>query len=131
MTVSIMVVEDEALVALDISERLRGLGYAVPCMLSSGEDAVARAVELKPALVLMDIGLKGDMDGIEAAVQIRAQLNIPCVFITAYGDEKTFERAAAAQPCGYIYKPFDGNDLQDCVNSAILNTGTKTEGMKW
>ena len=96
MTVCIMVVEDEALVALDISERLRGLGYAVPCMVSSGEDAVAQAAELKPALVLMDIGLKGDMDGIEAAVRIRAQLNIPCVFITAYGDNKTFERAAAA-----------------------------------
>jgi len=130
MTVSIMVVEDEALVALDISERLRGLGYAVPCMLSSGEDAVARAVELKPALVLMDIGLKGDMDGIEAAVQIRAQLNIPCVFITAYSDTKTFKRAAAAKPYGYIYKPFNDKDLRGCVEKAHLEVSMETESMK-
>ena len=130
MTVSIMVVEDESLVALDISERLRSLGYEVPCMLSSGEDAIRHAGELKPALVLMDIGLKGDMDGIEAAEKIGTQLNIPCVFITAYGDTKTFKRAAAAKPYGYIYKPFDDTDLRGCVESALLNASMETESMK-
>ena len=130
MTVSIMVVEDESLVALDIAERLRGLCYEVPCMVSTGEDAVRKAGELKPALVLMDIGLKGDMDGIEAATRIRAQFNIPVVFLTAYQDDKTFKKAAAAKPYGYILKPFDDTDLRGCVESALLNAATKTETMK-
>jgi len=130
MTVSIMVVEDESLVALDISERLRSLGYEVPCMLSSGEDAIRHAGELKPALVLMDIGLKGDMDGIEAASEIRAQFDIPVVFLTAYQDDKTFKRAAAAKPYGYIYKPFNDKDLRGCVEKAHLEVSMETESMK-
>ena len=130
MTVSIMVVEDESLVALDIAERLRGLGYTVPCMVSTGEDAVRKAGELKPALVFMDIGLKGDMDGIEAATRIRAHFNIPVVFLTAYQDDKTFKNAAAAKPYVYILKPYDDTDLRDYVESALLNTDVEIESMK-
>ena len=129
MTVSIMVVEDECLVALDIATRLSSLGYAVPCMCSTGEDAIRQAGELKPALVLMDIGLKGDMDGIEAASEIRAQFDIPVVFLTAYQDDKTFKRAAAAKPYGYIYKPFNDKDLRGCVEKALHSTGTETESV--
>ena len=129
MTVAIMVVEDECLVALDIATRLSSLGYAVPCMVSTGKDAIRKAGELKPALVFMDIELKGDMDGIEAAVKIREQFDIPVVFITAYDDKKTIERAAAAKPCGYICKPFNDAILKNCVEKALLSTGTETESV--
>ena len=130
MTVSIMVVEDECLVALDIADRLRVMGYEVPCMVSTGEDAVRKAGELKPALVLMDIGLKGEMDGIEASIKIRNQFNVPVVFITAYTDNKTFKNAAAAKPYGYIYKPFDDADLRGCVESALLTASTETQSIQ-
>ncbi len=127
--IGIMVVEDESLVSLDISARLRHLGYVVPCTVSTGKDAVLKAGELKPALVLMDIGLKGDMDGIEAAIQIRARFNIPVIFLTAYGDNKTFESARAAEPYGYIYKPFDDADLRACVEAALLKVSLENLSM--
>ncbi len=130
MTISIMVVEDESIVAVYMADRLRGLGCEVPCMVSTGEDAIRKAVELKPSLVFMDIDLKGDMDGIEAAVKIREQLNIPVVFVTAYDDKKTFERAAAAKPYGYIRKPFNDKMLKDCVEKALLKVASETENKK-
>ena len=89
----IMVVEDEGIVARDIQNRLKGLGYAVPAIASSGLEAVKKAAETQPDLVLMDIRLKGDMDGVKAAEQIGARFNIPIIYLTAYADEETLERA--------------------------------------
>ena len=103
----ILVVEDELVVATDIQQRLVSLGYEVPSIASTGEEAVQLAAEGKPDLVLMDIVLPGGMDGVEAANQIRQQLDIPVVFLTAHSDEHTFGRAKMSDPFGYVVKPFE------------------------
>src|SRR5437016_7988221 len=108
----ILVVEDEAIVAEDIQSRLENLGYAVPAVASSGEEAMRKAVETHPDIVLMDIVLKGNMDGVEAAEQMRDRFNIPVVYLTAYSDDSTFQRAKAAEPLGYVLKPFEERELQ-------------------
>jgi len=115
----ILIVEDERITAEDIRLSLGGLGYAVTGMASSGEEAIRKAEELHPDLVLMDIVLGGDMDGIEAAEIIRARFNIPVVYLTAYADEKTLERAKVTQPFGYILKPFDGRELRSNIEMAL------------
>ena len=89
----IMVVEDEAIVALDIQSKLESKGYEVPAVVSTGEDAVQKAGETRPDMVLMDIQLEGEMDGVEAAAQIRSNFEIPVVYLTAFSDEKTLQRA--------------------------------------
>jgi CheY-like chemotaxis protein len=96
----IMVVEDENIVAMEIQSIVESLGYAVSAVASSGEEAIRKAAETRPDLVLMDIKLKGDMDGIETAGQIRARFNIPAVYLTAYADENTLQRAKITEPYG-------------------------------
>ncbi|MFQ5616738.1 MAG: response regulator, partial [Anaerolineales bacterium] len=98
----ILVVEDENIVAMDIQNRLRRLGYAVPAVVSSGEEAIDKAAETHPDLVLMDIKLKGEMDGVAAAEQIRARFGIPAIYLTANADEATLQRAKITQPYGYL-----------------------------
>ncbi len=115
----ILVVEDESIVAEDIRRNLQNLGYVVPAAASSGEDAIKMAEELSPDLVLMDIVLKGEIDGIEAAEQIRSRFNIPVVYLTAYSDEKTLERAKITEPFGYIIKPFKERELQINIEIAL------------
>jgi CheY-like chemotaxis protein len=102
----ILVVEDEGIVALHLAQRLEGLGHTVPLVVGSGVEAVRQAVAVRPDLVLMDIHLQGEMDGIEAAKQIRAQGDIPVVYLTAYADEPTLQRAKITEPFGYVLKPF-------------------------
>jgi len=108
---SILIVEDERIVALDIQSSLENCGYLVVGQTDRGEEAVQKAAELRPDLVLMDIGLKGEMDGIEAAEQIRRRLDVPVIFLTAFADQSTLERARLAEPFGYILKPFDQREL--------------------
>ena len=108
----IMVVEDERITAMEIVDRLEDFGYSVPATATSGEDAVKKAEEFTPDLILMDIMLEGNMDGIQAAEQIRKHLDIPVVYLTAYADEGTFGRAKITQPFGYILKPFDERELK-------------------
>ena len=84
----ILIVEDDGVVARDIQNRLKNLGFGAPTMVPSGEEAIEKVKEHKPDLVLMDIMLKGEMNGIEAAGQIRSQFNVPVVYLTAYADEK-------------------------------------------
>jgi excisionase family DNA binding protein len=115
----ILVVEDEIVVAMDIQKSLTSLGYSSPNVVFTGSDAVQIAVETHPDLVLMDIRLKGDMDGIEAAEQIRRRLDIPVVYLTAYADEQTLERAKRTQPYGYILKPFREKDLESSIEVAL------------
>ena len=119
MSANILVVEDERLVARHLKTSLNLMGYEVPAMVASGKEAVEQAVSLQPHLVLMDIWLKGDMDGIAAAEQIQAQLNIPVVFLTAYGDEATLRRAKITQPYGYILKPFEEKELRVTMEIAL------------
>ncbi|WP_414526418.1 ATP-binding protein [Nodularia chucula] len=118
--VRILVVEDEVIVARTIANQLTQLGYMVTGKASSGEVAIAKALETKPQLVLMDIILKGNMDGIAAAASIRDQLDIPVIFLTAYGDDQTLQRAKLTQPFGYVVKPFTAKDLKIAVEIGLL-----------
>ena len=89
----ILIVEDEAIIAMEIENQLQGLGYEVTSIVDTGEKAIKKAEEDKPDLMLMDIRIKGEMDGIEAAEEIRNRFGIPVVFSTAYLDEERIERA--------------------------------------
>ena len=120
-TVGILIVEDEVLVALELQSHLQGLGYKIVDTITSGATAVKQARALQPDLVLMDIRLDGSMDGIEAARQIRAAQDIPIIFLTAFGDKNTLERAKQTAPFGFILKPFKERDLFATIEVA-LNT---------
>jgi two-component system, cell cycle sensor histidine kinase and response regulator CckA len=115
----IMIVEDESIVAEDMKTMLEGFGYAVPAIAFSGEEAVKKALDIRPDLVLMDIVLKGNMSGMEAVERIRAQADLPVVYVTAYADENTVRRAKITEPFGYILKPFDGRELQTAIEIAL------------
>jgi PAS domain S-box-containing protein len=115
----ILVVEDEAITAKDLQDELRGLGYDAPAIASSGEGAIKKAEEIKPDLVLMDIVLKGDMDGIEAAERICDLFDIPVVYVTAYLDEERLEKTKVTEPYGYIIKPFGDKDLRPVIEMAL------------
>jgi PAS domain S-box-containing protein len=115
----ILVVEDENIVAMDIERGLRHLGYSVVGRASRGEDAIEQAAEHQPDLVLMDIRLKGALDGVEAADRIRRQFSIPVVFLTAYADEPTLERAKRAEAYGYLLKPFEESELHSVIEVAL------------
>lgn len=115
----ILIVEDENIVAFNIQSRLEGLGYTVTAVSSSGEVALQKVEETRPNLVLMDIKLKGTLDGIQAAEQIRRQFQIPVVYLTAYTDEETLYRAKLTEPYGYILKPFEARDLGTTIEMAL------------
>ena len=115
----ILVVEDESIIAKDIQNMLKNLGYEVPAIAFTAEEAIEKAAETRPDLVLMDIRLRGDMDGIKAAEQIRSQLDVPVVYLTAYADADTLERAKLTEPFGYIVKPFEERDLHTTVEVAL------------
>jgi CheY-like chemotaxis protein len=117
----IMVVEDERITALDLKRRLESFGYHVPPIASTGAEAILRAAETRPDLILMDIMLKGPIDGITAAQQIRLTCDIPTVFLTAYSDEATIERAKETQPLGYLLKPFEEGSLRSTIEIALNN----------
>lgn len=121
----VLVVEDESIVAMDIRTSLIRLGYDVPAIIYSGEAAIKKTEELLPDLVLMDINLNGKMDGIEAAQQIHDRFNIPVVYLTAYSDEKTLERANVTEPFGYIIKPFEDRELHVAIKIALYKHRTE------
>ena len=127
---NILIVEDESIVAKDIQHSLKKLGYTVVGMCSTGEDAIKTAEEVKPDLVLMDIMLKGDMSGIEAAGQIREKFNIPIIYLTAYADESTLSKAKVSEPYGYIIKPFKEIDLHTSIEMAIYKHEKETDVKK-
>ncbi len=115
----ILVVEDETLVARHIQNMVGGLGYEVVGVTATGEEAVAIALREKPELVLMDIMLRGPMDGIAAAREIWQSLNVPVVYLTAYADESTLHRAKLTQPFGYLLKPFEERELYTAIEMAL------------
>lgn len=115
----ILVVEDETIIALNLKENLESLGYAVVGIAASGEKAVEKATQLRPDLVLMDIQLKGSMDGIQAAQQIWESLSIPVIFVTGHSDPSTLERATITAPFGYILKPVKEKDLSVAITIAL------------
>src|ERR671923_2348874 len=115
----ILVVEDEGTLAITIQDILENFGYAVPAIVYSGEEALQKVAELQPDLVLMDIRLEGSMDGVEAAEQIRSDFNIPVVYLTAYMDDITVQRAMITEPFGFIPKPFEPRELHIAVELAL------------
>lgn len=107
----IMIVEDENIIALDLKLRLSNLGYNVAAVVHTGEDAIKNAAILNPDLILMDVVLRGDMDGVQAAEKIKSIKDTPIIFITAYSDENTLQRAQRLSPFGYLIKPFNEREL--------------------
>lgn len=116
---NVFVVEDEAIVSKDIQHSLKKLGYNVLGAASTGEKAIEMVGELKPDIVLMDIMLKGQLTGIEASEQIKAHLDIPVIYLTAYADEATLAKAKVTEPYGYIIKPFKEIDIHTSIEMAI------------
>ena len=115
----VMVVEDELIVAEDLTHWLASLGYTVGARAATGQEAVQRCEATRPDLILMDILLPGDMDGIEAAEIIRQRFDIPVVYITASSDDATLSRAKVTEPFGYILKPFDERGLYSTIEMAL------------
>ena len=116
----ILIVEDEQLVALEMQEYLKTLGYDVPETASAGETAIDQAAALRPNLVLMDIQLSGQMDGVEAAETIYARFEIPVIYLTAHSDTTTLERAKLTAPFGYVIKPYSKQELHIAIECALV-----------
>ena len=119
MNESIMIVEDEVIVAMDMKRKLEKLGYSVPASVSSGDEAIKCAADFAPDLILMDINMNEGIDGIEASKAILNERDIPIVYITAYADDSTVSRAKETNPFGYIVKPFDAADLRSSIEISL------------
>jgi CheY-like chemotaxis protein len=117
--VRVLIVEDEVLTARAIAGDLAGLGYAVIGFARSGEEAIDMATQAHPDVVLMDITLKGTMDGVSATHRIQTGLDIPVIYLTASSDAETVKRALYSSPYGYIVKPFREQDLHDAIRDAL------------
>ncbi len=135
----ILVVEDERITAEDIKDGLKSLGYEVPAVVHSGEEAVLKAGELQPDLILMDIQLEGKMDGIEAAGQIKKDFDIPVIYLTAYSDEGTVKRAKMTEPSGYVlkepsgfvHKPFKESELHTIIELTLYRHEMEKNHDRW
>lgn len=119
MTAKIMLVEDEIIVAMDVQQRLEILGYEVVAHAVSGEEAVQLVQKTNPNLILMDIKIKGGMDGIETAARIRDSFDIPIIYVTAFSDETTIQRASLTEAFGYLIKPFEDRELRSAIEVAL------------
>jgi CheY-like chemotaxis protein len=120
----ILIVEDENIIALDIRSMLEDLGYMVSAIASSGEESIQKASKMKPDLVLMDIKIKGRIDGVSAGKEIYKQFRIPIVYLTAYSDQATINRINGGKngnPSTVINKPFDEGELQTVINNTLFH----------
>lgn len=124
---TILVVEDEGIVAQEIKSRLEKSGYSVCAVAHDGKTAISQAETMQPDLVLMDIRLKGGMDGIAAAERIRDRLHLPVVYLTAYTDSGTLERAKMMEPFGYVVKPFETRSLMASIEIALHRHRSESE----
>lgn len=123
----VLIVEDEAVIAMDLTRRLQKLGYRVATTVPSGEEALAWTARQRPDLVLMDIVLCGQLDGIHTADELRRQYGLPVIFLTAYSDDKTLSRASGARPYGYLLKPFDDRELYTAVEMALYRARSERQ----
>ena len=115
----ILVVEDESIIAMNLEEHLMGMGYKVVGGASSGDEAIAKAREHRPDLILMDIVMPGEKDGIDASEEIKSEMDVPIIFLTAYADEGFVERAKRIEPVGYIVKPYEKKELRAVIDIAL------------
>lgn len=125
--ISILIVEDESIVASDIKRRLVALGYNIAGICGKGEEAVKTALSLSPDIILMDIHLKGEMDGVCAAQEIQSKKDIPVIYLTASTDDATIERAKTTEPYGYLVKPFEVKDLRTCLEITVYKSEVKKQ----
>ncbi len=123
----ILVVDDEAIITMQLEERLSAMDYTVAGMAASGEDAVAKARSIRPDLVLMDIVMPGKLNGIEAAKIITGELDIPVVFVTSYADDAIIQKAKSVRPYGYIVKPFNELEIKAAIEVALFRKATEQE----
>lgn len=123
----VLIVEDEKIIALDLQRRVERFGYQVVGLVSNYEDAVAAAADTAPDIILMDIMLSGERDGVDAALAIRERENTPIIFLTAYADARTVERVKRAEPVGYVLKPFKERELQTTLEIAIYKSRIDSE----
>jgi CheY-like chemotaxis protein len=126
----ILVVDDEAIITMQLEERLSAMGYTVAGMAASGEDAITKARRIHPDLILMDIVMPGKMNGIEAAKIISEELDIPVVFVTSYADDAIIEKAKSVRPYGYIVKPFNELEIKAAIKVALFRKATEQEEQK-
>jgi len=126
----ILVVDDEAIITMQLEERLSAMGYTVAGMAASGEEAVEKARITRPDLVLMDIVMPGKMNGIEAAKIITTELEIPVVFVTSYADDTIIEKAKNVKPYGYIVKPFNELEIKAAIEVALFRKSAELEEQK-
>ncbi len=124
--VKILLVEDESIEAMDIKRTVESFGYEVPCVISRGEDAIKKAVKIKPDLILMDIILKDETNGIQVASRIK-EFDIPVIFLTAHSEESTFQRALETDPYGYVLKPYDPTELRHAIEMALYKKKMENE----
>jgi CheY-like chemotaxis protein len=115
----ILIVEDDGLIALELEDHLRELGYEVTGVVADGAGAVAHAAASAPDLVLMDLSLRGPMDGLEAARRILAGRDVPIVFVSAYGDDTTRARARDVSASGFLAKPYNSDQLRTTLDAAL------------
>ena len=115
----IMVVEDEAVISLEIQDRLTKMGHSICGTAASGEEALSVATAKCPDLILMDINLRGDVDGVQTAQQIHDRMEIPVIYLTAFADDRTVERARLTEPFGYLIKPFSEKELYAAIEVAL------------
>jgi DNA-binding response OmpR family regulator len=115
----VLIVEDESLIAEELRDRLSRLGFSVIATVDSAEEGIALATQNRPDLILMDIRLKGEKDGVQAANEIRQQVDVPIVYLTAYSDLLTVDRVRASEHDGYILKPFHARELQSTIDVAM------------
>ena len=115
----VFITEDERLVAISLQWKLNSLGYDVVGIASSGQETIEKIIETHPDLILMDIKLKGSLDGIETADQLRSKFDIPIIYLTAYDDDATLQRAKITEPFGYLLKPYQARDLRTTIEMAL------------
>jgi CheY-like chemotaxis protein len=115
----ILVVEDDGIITTRLRNMLTGLGYDVSGGVASGKRAIQQAIETRPDLVLMDIDLVGEMDGIEAAGQINARFELPVIYLTAFAEDALLQRAKITEPFGYLLKPFESRELYATIEMAL------------
>ncbi len=128
--IKVLIVEDESIVAKDIQLSLKKLGYIVIGIEKSGEGAILKAQNSSPDIIIMDIMLKGEINGVEAAEKIRKEFNIPIIFLTAYADENTLSKAKISEPYAYIIKPFKEIDLHTSIEMALYKHSKEIEVLK-
>jgi CheY-like chemotaxis protein/DNA-binding PadR family transcriptional regulator len=126
----ILVVDDEAIITMQLEERLSAMGYTVAGMAASGEEAIDKARRLRPDLILMDIVMPGKMNGIEAANLVTKELDIPVVFVTSYADDAIIEKAKSVRPYGYIVKPFNELEIKAAIEVALFRKAVELEEQK-